>query len=210
MVEGGWKSVKMKVGGPDRKADMERVRQVRAALPDDATLLVDVNQKWDLFTARHSAEDLAEIGVGWIEEPLHPDDVVGHAALCAKCTVPIALGENLYSAEAFANFIALEAVDIVQVDVTRVAGISEWLRVSAAAQAASRSVIPHAGDMMQVHQHLAAGVGQARVPMIEYLPWGLEVFEDPVQMSGSTITVPSTPGASTAVSKEARRRWEQR
>ncbi len=171
--------------------------------------MVDVNQKWDLITARNCAIELAAFNVGWIEEPLHPDDMVGHAALCAKSPVPIALGENVYSAEAFATFLALSAVDIVQVDVTRVVGISEWLRVASVAQAAALAVIPHAGDMMQVHQHLVGATSQARAPMIEYLPWGLEVFEDPVQLHRGTITLPSKPGASSSIAKEARRRWEQ-
>jgi L-alanine-DL-glutamate epimerase-like enolase superfamily enzyme len=210
MVEGGWSSVKMKVGGPDARQDVRRVQQVRGALPDDVDLMVDVNQKWDLFTARRCAQEFGALGVRWLEEPLHPDDVVGHAALSNHSPIPIALGESIYSAEAFASFLAADAVDIVQVDVTRVAGITEWLRVAAAAQAASRLVIPHAGDMMQVHQHLVAAVSQAFVPMIEYLPWGLEVFQDPVQMTGSTITIPTRPGASSAISQEARRRWEHR
>ncbi|HTT92519.1 MAG TPA: mandelate racemase/muconate lactonizing enzyme family protein [Acidimicrobiales bacterium] len=208
MVEAGWNSVKMKVGGPDPRVDVERVRRVREALPKDVSLMVDVNQKWDLMTARRCASEFARLDVGWMEEPLHPDDVVGHAALCAKSPVPIALGENVYSAEAFANFLALSAVDIVQVDVTRVAGISEWLRVASAAQSAARAVIPHAGDMMQVHQHLVAATSPARVPMIEYLPWGLEVFEHPVQLAKGTITLPSKPGASSTIAKDARRRYK--
>ncbi len=196
-------------GGADPRVDLERVRRVREALPKDVSLMVDVNQKWDLMTARRCAREFALLDVGWMEEPLHPDDVVGHAALCAKSSVPIALGENVYSAEAFANFLALSAVDVVQVDVTRVAGISEWLRVASAAQSAARAVIPHAGDMMQVHQHLVAATSPARVPMIEYLPWGLEVFEDPVQITRGTITLPSKPGASSSVAKDARQRWQE-
>jgi L-alanine-DL-glutamate epimerase-like enolase superfamily enzyme len=208
MVESGWRSVKMKVGGPDPRVDLERVRRLREALPKDVSLMVDVNQKWDLLTARRCAGEFARLDVGWMEEPLHPDDVVGHAALCAKSTVPIALGENVYSAEAFANFLALSAVDIVQVDVTRVAGITEWLRIASAAQSAARAVIPHAGDMMQVHQHLVAATSPARVPMIEYLPWGLEVFADPVELTRGTITLPSKPGASSSIADDARRRWQ--
>jgi L-alanine-DL-glutamate epimerase-like enolase superfamily enzyme len=209
MVAGGWKSVKMKVGGPDPRVDIERTRRLREALPVEVGLMVDVNQKWDLMTARRCATELAALGIGWIEEPLHPDDVVGHASLCEKSPVPIALGENVYSAEAFASFLALSAVDIVQVDVTRVAGVTEWLRVANAAQSAARAVIPHAGDMMQVHQHLVAAVSQARQPMIEYLPWGLEVFENPVQIEKGTITLPSRAGASSTISREARHRWGQ-
>jgi L-alanine-DL-glutamate epimerase-like enolase superfamily enzyme len=206
MVEAGWRSVKMKVGGPDPRVDLERVRAVRASLPDDVELMVDVNQHWDLVTARRYAPPLADLRVGWLEEPLHPDDVVGHALLAKSSPLPIALGENIYSAEAFAGFLHADAVDIVQVDVTRVGGVTEWLRIAQAAVAASRWVVPHAGDMMQVHQHLAAAVGHAGAPMIEYLPWGLEVFETPVRLAGSRIDLPTGPGASTAITKAARKR----
>jgi len=206
MVERGWHSVKMKIGGPDPRADVERVSLLRSKLPDDVQLMVDVNQKWDLFTARRYVRALSDLDVAWLEEPLHPDDVIGHAALARVSVVPIALGENVYSAEAFANFLRADAVDIVQVDVTRVAGVTEWLRIAHAAMSVSRRVIPHAGDMMQVHQHLVAAVCHAS-PMIEYLPWGLEVFEEPVQLSGSRLQLPVTPGASSAISAEARLRF---
>ncbi len=69
--------------------------------------------------------------------------------------------------------------------------------------------IPHAGDMMQVHQHLVAATSPARVPMIEYLPWGLEVFDDPVELTRGTITLPSKPGASSSIAKDARQRWQE-
>jgi L-alanine-DL-glutamate epimerase-like enolase superfamily enzyme len=210
MTEQGWSSVKMKVGGPDPDEDLRRVRHVREALPGNTKLMVDVNQKWDLVTAVRCARELAGLNIGWIEEPLHPDDVLGHAALRRESTVPIALGENVYNIEAFASFLAAQAVDIVQVDVTRVAGVSEWLRVAAAAQAASLPVMPHAGDLMQLHQHLVAATSTDFKPTIEYLPWGLDVFEHPVQMKGSTVVLPQRPGASSAISRSARRRWEQR
>ncbi|MGC2176240.1 MAG: mandelate racemase/muconate lactonizing enzyme family protein [Acidimicrobiales bacterium] len=207
MVERGWRSVKMKIGGADPRVDVERVAYLRSKLPGDVQIMVDVNQRWDLFTARRYAGALGDLDVAWLEEPLHPDDVVGHAALARVSAVPIALGENVYSAEAFANFLQADAVDIVQVDVTRVAGITEWLRVAHAAISRSRQVIPHAGDMMQVHQHLASAVRHAS-PMIEFLPWGLEVFAEPIKLSGSRIQLPLTPGASSAISSEARRRFD--
>lgn len=209
MVERGWSSVKMKVGGPDPQEDLRRVGAVRQALPERVSLMVDVNQKWDLFTARQCAPQLGDLDVRWIEEPLHPDDVVGHAALVEASPVPVALGENVYSAEAFVNFLAANAVDIVQVDVTRVAGVTEWLRVAGAAQAAARPVMPHAGDMMQLHQHLVAATSGSMRPTIEYLPWGLEVFDEPVQLNGSVITLPTSPGASSRIAAEARRRWRK-
>jgi len=208
MVDAGWARVKMKIGGPDPDVDLDRVRRVRDALPSGVTMMVDANQNWDFITARRYAPRLADLGIAWLEEPLHPDDVTGHARLARLGAIPIALGENVYAEEGFTSFFEAAAVDFVQVDVTRVAGITEWLRIAASAQSRSLTVAPHAGDMMQVHQHLVAGVGSAKTPMIEYLPWGLEVFESPVAMTGSSIRLPDAPGASTAISSEARRRWE--
>lgn len=210
MVDAGWTRVKMKVGGPSLTADLDRVERVRAALPSAVELMVDVNQRWDLVTARRAAPRLAELGIGWLEEPLHPDDIGGHARLAGLGHLPIALGESVYSAEAFAAFLEADAVDVVQVDVTRVAGVTEWLRVAHHAQAASRWVVPHAGDMMQVHQHLVAAIGSARTPLIEYLPWGLELFAEPVQVRGGRLTLPDTPGASTRIAADARARFGDR
>jgi L-alanine-DL-glutamate epimerase-like enolase superfamily enzyme len=207
MVESGWNWVKVKVGGPSLREDFKRVAAVRAALPDYVELSVDVNQKWDIVTAKRALEWLADLDVAWLEEPLHPDDVPGHAALVGRTTVPIALGESVYSSEGFRAFLDSNAVDIVQVDVTRVAGVTEWLRIATSAQERGKWVVPHAGDMMQVHQHLAAGIGSKNPGMIEYLPWGLEVFDEPVKVLGSSIVLPETPGASSAISASARKAW---
>lgn len=210
MVDAGWSRVKMKVGGPDPREDLERVTRVRGSIGPDVTLMVDVNQRWDLIRAREMARKLLDLGVSWIEEPLRPDDIGGHAELVRQSPIPIALGENLYNLEAFAGFLKADAVDIVQVDVTRVAGITEWLRIAHLAAGLGRWVVPHAGDMMQLHQHLVAGVGADTPAMIEYLPWGLEAFRDPVNLDGSRIILPEVPGASSAIAPQARRRWASR
>lgn len=207
MVAAGWTRVKMKVGGPDPRVDLQRVRAVRETLGPGVDLMVDVNQRWDRVTAQLMAPRLADLDVGWIEEPLHPDDVIGHAELVKKSLVPIALGENVYGAEAFATFIAMDAVDIVQADVTRVAGITEWLRIAHVAQEQARWVVPHAGDMCQVHQHLVAAVAPERPAMIEYLPWGLELFAEPMHVERGVLTLPETPGASSRIRPDARERF---
>jgi len=207
IVEQGWHWVKIKVGGPSLQEDLRRLVAVRHALPDHVTISIDVNQKWDRITAQRVLPRLADLDIAWIEEPLHPDDDAGHAALVGFTRVPIALGENVYSSEAFRLFLDANAVDIVQVDVTRVAGITEWLRIAHTAQSMGRWVVPHAGDMMQVHQHLTAGIGSRTPGMIEYLPWGLEAFSQPVQLSGSHILLPETPGASSAIEPSARKAW---
>ncbi len=210
MAEAGWQRVKVKAGSGDLAADLERFRRVREALPGSAQVMVDANQAWDRVTARAAARGLADLGAGWLEEPLHPDDVAGHAELRRAGWLPVALGENVYSLEAFAAFLSAAAVDVVQVDVTRVAGITEWLRIAHLAQGQGCWVVPHAGDMMQIHQHLVAGIGDRAPAMIEYLPWGQEAFRDPVRVARGRLRLPDAPGASTAIAPEARQRWGAR
>jgi L-alanine-DL-glutamate epimerase-like enolase superfamily enzyme len=207
IVARGWDKVKMKVGGADLAEDIRRVTRVREAIGDDVTLMVDVNQRWDLITARRALPALADLDIRWLEEPLHPDDVAGHAALVRDGRVPIALGENVYSLEHFAAFLRADAVDVVQADVTRVAGVSEWLRVAHLAQGLGRWVCPHAGDMCQIHQHLVAGIGADTPGMIEYLPWTHEIFVEPVDVQNGILTLPETPGASTTIRPDARERF---
>ncbi len=203
----GWDRVKMKLGKSDWREDVARLQAVREALPTHVELMVDANQGWDLSGALRILPHLEELEVGWLEEPLHPDDVDGHRRLQEASRIPIALGESVYSHHAFSQFIRAGAVRVVQVDVTRVAGVTEWLQVAAEAGAHGLWVVPHAGDMMQVHQHLVASTLAPTPAMIEYIPWTLEVYEYPCIVERGTVRLPPEPGASTRVRADARERW---
>jgi L-alanine-DL-glutamate epimerase-like enolase superfamily enzyme len=207
MVDEGWSWVKMKIGKPDWRDDVARVRAVREALPTHVTLSVDVNQRWDLATALTVAPYLEELDIAWLEEPLHPDDLEAHRKLQASTGIPIALGENLYSHHAFSAFIRADAVRIVQVDVTRVGGVTEWLQVAAEAAAANVWVVPHAGDMMVLARHLVAATFAEKPAMIEWIPWTLDAFDEPAEAHGGRVPLPQTAGASTRIKKEARQHW---
>jgi L-alanine-DL-glutamate epimerase-like enolase superfamily enzyme len=93
----------------------------------------------------------------------------------------------------------------VQVDATRVAGITETLTVTQLAAANNLPVVPHISDMMQIHQHIVAAFPNA--PMLEYIPWLLELFEEPVRVEGGSIITPTTPGASTTMRADSVSRW---
>ncbi len=205
IVAEGWRGVKIKLGRPDPAEDLRRVAAVRRAIGDDIMLMVDVNQKWSLQTARVWGRRLAEHNVYWLEEPIHPDDVEGYAQLARELDTPIATGEHIYSAFGFRDLIARQAVGFVQVDVTRVAGITEALAITNLAACHNLPVVPHISDMMQVHQHLVAAFPNA--PMLEYIPWLLDLFEEPVRVENGTILTPTTPGASTTMRADALARW---
>jgi len=197
LVEDGWRAVKVKIGHPDPAMDLRRVRAVRRHVGDDIAVMIDANHRWDRATALEWAPRFDDLHLRWFEEPLSPDDVAGHAALATRMRTPIALGEHLYSRLAFRDAVDARAVTYIQVDVTRVAGVSEWLDVAGLAACHGLPVVPHAGDMGQVHQHLVAATPAAIG--IEYIPWTRELFEDPITAKDGQVLVPQRPGAGTTM-----------
>src|SRR5258706_4981741 len=113
----------MKVGKPDPREDVRRVKAVRKAIGNDAMLMVDANQSWDLMTASIWGRKLEEFDLTWLEEPLHPDDIKAHRLLKQATSIPIALAEHIYTTQSFRDYIDNAAVDIIQVDVCRIGGI---------------------------------------------------------------------------------------
>lgn len=195
VIDEGWTGVKMKVGLPEPREDVRRVAAVRKAIGDDVDLMIDVNQLWDITTAITWAPRFEDFDIRWLEEPLDPDDVEGHARVAQATSIPIALGEHVYSRTMFRDYIERGIISYVQVDCTRVGGVTEWLAVAEIALAHHVPVVPHHADMMRVHQHL--GTGHPACPMIECIPWLQEVFEYPCDIRNGTFHVPDEPGAST-------------
>ncbi|MFF5289581.1 mandelate racemase/muconate lactonizing enzyme family protein [Paractinoplanes globisporus] len=208
LVDRGWRRVKVKVGKADWREDAARVRAARRAVGPDITLMCDANQRWDFSTAMRMLPVLAEVGMDWFEEPVHADDITAHRRLQAASPVDIAAGESLYSYHAFANFLAAEALRVVQVDVTRVGGVTEWMQVAQHAAAGGLRVVPHAGDMMQVHQHLAGTFLSETAPLLEFIPWTRDAFVDRTVVVDGYAERPQAPGASTAIAAAARERWQ--
>jgi L-alanine-DL-glutamate epimerase-like enolase superfamily enzyme len=201
ITEQGWSGVKMKIGKPNPREDLKRVAAVREALGPDVDLMIDVNQRWDRTRALTWAERFAEFDITWLEEPLDPDDVDGHRLLGEATSIPIALGEHVYTTIAFRDFIEKAHIGYVQADVTRIGGITPWLAAANLAEAHHVPVVPHHADMMRVHQHLGAGLSST--PMIECIPWLQDLFVEPADIRAGTFHVSETPGASTAFDPEA-------
>jgi L-alanine-DL-glutamate epimerase-like enolase superfamily enzyme len=149
---------------------------------------------------------LADYDVYWLEEPLWYDDVEGHRRLSRRIATPIALGEQLYRLDDFRNFIDAGAVHFVQPDAVRLAGITEWWRVADLALAHRLPVVPHIGDMAQVHLHLAIAHPACR--LLEYIPWMRDCFEEPAAVKEGHFAAPERPGAGTTLKAEALARYD--
>lgn len=207
-VADGWTDIKIKVGR-DLEDDIRRCKIVRSVIGYDKgmNLMVDANQIWDVPQAIEWMKKLAEFRPRWIEEPVAPDDVYGHAAVgraVRPLGIGIATGEHCQNRVMFKQFMFAEqgaAIDFVQVDAARVAGVNENLAIYLMAKKAGKLVCPHAGGvgLCELVQHLSffdyicvAGTQEGRVT--EFVDHLHEAFVDPCVVEKSYYRAPKQPG----------------
>ncbi len=163
--EKGFMGCKIKVGRPLNE-DIARLGAVREAVGDGFEIFTDANQAFMVDDAIRRAHRYAELNIGWLEEPLPADDIQGHVRLSRHSSVPIAVGESIYSALHFREYLQRGACSVVQVDVARIGGITPWLKVAHLAECFNVAVCPH--FLMELHVSLCTAVPNAR--WLEYIP----------------------------------------
>jgi len=196
----GFRAFKLKVGSRDGQRDVRRAFTLRELAGADALIMLDVNQQWSLPTAMRMCAALREMSPYFVEEPTHPDDVQAHRTLAeAIAPMRIALGEHVPNRILFKNFMQAGALHLVQADCTRLAGISEFLTVSLLARKFGLPVVPHVGDMGQIHQHLVLfnhiAMGHEAL-FLECIPHMREHFVHPARIEGGVYVTPQEPGSS--------------
>ncbi|MDL4774488.1 enolase C-terminal domain-like protein [Actinomadura xylanilytica] len=202
-VADGFTQIKLKVGA-DLAADLRRMRLAREAVGPGVRIAVDANQRWDVAEAIEWVAALAPYDPYWIEEPTSPDDVLGHAAIRrAVAPVKVATGEHAANRVIVKQLLQAGAVDVLQLDACRVAGVTENVAILLLAARFGVPVCPHAGGvgLCEVVQHLAmfdyvAVSGTTEDRVLEYVDHLHEHFADPVRVSGGHYAAPSLPGMS--------------
>jgi L-alanine-DL-glutamate epimerase-like enolase superfamily enzyme len=162
----GLGGAKIKIGRPHVAEDVARLSAVRAAVGAEWDIMTDANQGFSLAEAIRRSQHLEALDIAWLEEPLPADDLAGHVELARHTSVPIAVGESLYSASQFKDYMRSGACSIVQVDVARIGGITPWLKVAHIAEAFNLPVCPH--FLMELHVALTCAVPNGR--WVEYIP----------------------------------------
>lgn len=199
----GWAGVKLKVG-LDGARDLERCRIARAALAPAQRLMIDANQVWEVDEAIAQVRNLREFDPWWIEEPVNPDDILGHRAVAeAVRPIRVATGEHCHNRVMFKQFLMADAIDVVQVDACRLGGLNENLAVLLLAAKYDKPVCPHAGGvgLCEYVQHIAAidliAIGGARSDrMVEYASHLHEHFVDAVDVRDGAYRMTGAPGFS--------------
>ncbi len=210
-VEQGIQRVKMKVGkdfGKSEREDIQRLAAVRKAVGDDVAIYIDANNGYYAKQAIYMAREFEQFQVGWFEEPVLADDIQGLAEIRAAINIPVATGEHEYTKFGFKELIASGGADIVQPDVGRVGGVTEWMKVAHMAHAFNLPVAPHAVQL--VHLHLACATPNLKV--VEYMNTALEgdrvwYTEFPQQKDGMWSPFPDKPGLGLELNPYSVEKW---
>ena len=199
-MEKGFTAMKLKVGSADYERDVRRAKLIRETAGDKATIMVDANQQWTLSKALTVIDKLKSINPYWVEEPTDPDDVLAHQTLArAVHPIHIALGEHVSNKVMFKNYLQANAMSFNQVDALRVGGISEFILIGLMSRKCNIPVIPHVGDMGQIHQHMVLfnhiSVGHPKL-FLECIPHLQKYFKHPARIQDGVYAVPQEPGSS--------------
>ncbi|WP_084963927.1 mandelate racemase/muconate lactonizing enzyme family protein [Thermoactinospora rubra] len=189
--EQGFRAIKMKVGRPSLREDLERVRRMREHLGDDFPLMVDANMKWSADQAVAAGRALREFGLVWVEEPTIPDDVAGHLRVVREGGVPVATGENLHTLYEFQTFITAGAVTYPEPDVSNCGGMTVFRKICALAEAHNLPVTSHGVHDLTVHP-LASAPNRT---YMEAHGFALDRFlAEPLKIVNGCAIAPERPG----------------
>jgi L-fuconate dehydratase len=174
----------------------------RSAVGSDVRIAVDANQRWDVGPAIDWVRRLAPYDPYWVEEPTSPDDVLGHAAIRrGVAPIKVATGEHVANRVVFKQLLQAGAIDVVQIDAARVAGVNENIAILLLAAKFGVPVCPHAGGvgLCEMVQHLSmfdlvAVSGSTEDRVIEYVDHLHEHFVTPVVLQDGHYVAPTAPG----------------
>ncbi|WP_125616056.1 L-fuconate dehydratase [Specibacter cremeus] len=200
-VDAGFRQIKLKVGA-DLADDVRRVRTARATVGPDIGIAVDANQRWGVAEAIEWMTHLAPYDIAWIEEPTSPDDILGHAAIArGVAPIPVATGEHVQNRVVFKQMLQAGALQVLQIDAARVAGVNENVAILLLAAKFGVRVCPHAGGvgLCEAVQHLSmfdfvAVSGSMEGRMIEFVDHLHEHFITPIDVHDGCYWPPSAPG----------------
>lgn len=195
----GYKVVKMKIGGADLAADVERIEAVLEVVGDGQCLAVDANGRFDLETAIAYAEAISRYDLFWYEEPGDPLDYGLNAELAERYPGSIATGENLFSLQELSNLLRYGGMrperDWIQLDPALAYGLTEYLRCLDMLDGHGwprRRLIPHGGHQLALNAAAGLQLGGAESYPLVFQPFG--GFADDIPIEGGYTRPHDTPG----------------
>jgi L-alanine-DL-glutamate epimerase-like enolase superfamily enzyme len=201
----GFRQMKMQCGSePTVAASVERVRVMRESIGPDIDLMCDINQLWSVNQAIEIGRRIEPSHLFWLEDPTTHDDYSGLARIADALTTPIAAGEYHYGIVPFRHLLEARSIDIVMIDLLRVGGITQWMKVAGMAEAFNLPVVSHL--VPEIHVHLVGAIPNGLT--VEYMPWTLRLYEETPPIEGGQLVVPKKPGLGLAFDQGALKRYQ--
>ncbi|MCI0701873.1 MAG: mandelate racemase/muconate lactonizing enzyme family protein, partial [Planctomycetia bacterium] len=196
LLKQGAMGVRIEIGScGDVQADAERVREIQDGLGEDAWVAVTAEGRFDLSTALALTHFFEDVGVDVFEDPIPASDVVGYEKLARLAEVPIAVGANFDTRDAFFKVIRDGTIRTVRPDVCRLGGITPLLKIAAVAEACHVAVSPV--RLPEVGIHLACGL--ASVPHVDSVTWFRDLFTGGPAIEGGKMEPGAEPGLGLSV-----------
>jgi L-alanine-DL-glutamate epimerase-like enolase superfamily enzyme len=206
LVKRGFRQMKMQLalpGDTSPEREVERARIVRESIGPGIDLMCDINQRWSVHQAIEIGRRLEDVRLFWLEDVTTHDDYAGLARVTQALSTPVAGGEYVYGVTPFRQMLEARSVGIVMIDVLRVGGITQWLKVAGMAEAFNLPVVSHL--LPEIHVHLVAGIRNGLT--VEYMPWALRLFEEGPVLDKGELLVPDRPGLGLRFDKSALARF---
>jgi L-alanine-DL-glutamate epimerase-like enolase superfamily enzyme len=201
LVDKGFRAMKTQLALPGDTTparEAEHARRIREAVGPDIDLMCDINQRWSVHQAMDIGKRVEDVNFYWLEDVTLHDDYTGLARVADALITPLAGGECLYGIRPFRHMIEAHSADIIMIDLSRVGGIGNWMKVAAMAEAFNLPVVSHL--LPEIHVHLIASIPNGLT--VEYMPWSFRLFEKvPEPVSGELI-VPDKPGLGLEFSRD--------
>ncbi|MBS0242505.1 MAG: mandelate racemase/muconate lactonizing enzyme family protein [Proteobacteria bacterium] len=200
LVERGWKAMKTQLALPGHttpEIEVNRIKVLRETIGPDIQLMCDINQRWTVYQAIDIGSRVEPYRLHWLEDVTRADDFQGLARVTETLKTPIAGGEYVWGIEPFRQMLSQRSVDIAMIDLVRVGGVTQWMKVAGMAEAFNIPVVSHL--IPEVHVHLIAAIPNGEI--VEYMPWTCGLFDDPVRPIKGEMTVPTAPGLGLAFTK---------
>jgi L-alanine-DL-glutamate epimerase-like enolase superfamily enzyme len=201
LVKKGFKQMKTQLalpGDTTPEKEAQRARLIRQAVGPDIDLMCDINQRWSVHQAIDIGKRVEDVHFFWLEDVTVHDDYSGLARVADALITPLAGGECLYGITPFRHMVEAHSVDIIMIDLNRVGGISNWMKVAAMAEAFNLPVVSHL--FPEIHVHLVSAIPNGLT--VEYMPWSFRLFEEvPVPTNGELL-VPTKPGLGLEFSRD--------
>lgn len=189
-LQQGHRSMKLRLGSKDYKDDVERVKQLRAAIGYDVELMADLNQALTPKSAIKLGKHLQAFDLLWLEEPVPAYDLVGHGEVRQALTIPIASGETEYTRYGMRAMIEAKACDVLMPDLQRIGGLTEMRKVAHLAEAYNLPISTH----IFTEQSLCIAGSVENCISVEHMPWYTPLFNEKISVVDGYIDIPERPG----------------